>query len=239
MAQFDIIVRCPILDLWVWPCRRSGLRWSSVLVFDVRSDAGAAHSDEAGLQPVVVAVPSLHRPDPAQQQHLVHDGSGLQAQVLAALRVQTATQQTASLRQHRWEQRVVTRDAEEGEREGAKINKYHFNSTIKGPYHCFLSFCSWNDVVPYVCVSECVSLLVCPWGGGVVLQRPDVCGDDQSAGVKLQRDRFYRRFIRGLSVWLCWVFRLAAWFRHGCYLCHHHHHHHGDHADSLRKRRIN
>lgn len=82
---------------------------------DDGSDAGAAHGEEAGLQPVVVAVPRPLGLDPAQDQRLVQDGSGLQAQVLAALRVQAASQQAARLGQQGGEQGVVPGDAEDGD----------------------------------------------------------------------------------------------------------------------------
>lgn len=78
---------------------------------DDGADAGAAHGDEARLQTEVVTVPRpFLRADLAQQQHLAHDGFGLQAQVLLALRVQTALEQAAGLRQP-WEERGVVGDA--------------------------------------------------------------------------------------------------------------------------------
>lgn len=74
---------------------------------DGRADAGAAHGDEARLQTEVVTVPCpFLRADLAQQQHLAHDGFGLQAQVLLALRVQAASEQAAGLRQRREESGV-------------------------------------------------------------------------------------------------------------------------------------
>lgn len=77
------------------------------------SYAGAGHGQEAGLQPVVIGVSRLRprRPDPAQHHDLVEDGPGLQAQVLLAVRVQAALQQTASLGQQGGEQGVVTGNA--------------------------------------------------------------------------------------------------------------------------------
>lgn len=83
----------------------------SALVQDNRADAGAAHGNEVRLQTEVVTVP---RPflggDLAQHQHLAHDGFGLQAQVLLAVRVETALEQAAGLRQWR-EERGVAGDA--------------------------------------------------------------------------------------------------------------------------------
>lgn len=58
--------------------------WSSLLDSDHRLDTGAAHRDEAGLQAVVVVCRPFW-PDAPQQQHLVHDGSGLQVPVFLAL----------------------------------------------------------------------------------------------------------------------------------------------------------
>lgn len=73
----------------------------SLLGQDDGADAGAAHGDEARLQAEVVTAPLLLRADLAQQQHLARDGFGLQAQVLLALRVQTALEQAVGLRQRR------------------------------------------------------------------------------------------------------------------------------------------
>lgn len=75
---------------------------------DDGADAGAAHGHEARLQAEVVTVPRpFLRADLAQQQHLAHDGFGLQAQVLLALRVQTALEQAAGLCQGREESGVA------------------------------------------------------------------------------------------------------------------------------------
>lgn len=83
---------------------------------DDGADAGAAHGDEARLQAEVVTVPRpLLRADLAQQQHLAHDGFGLQAQVLLALRVQTASEQAAGLRQGRVERGVAGDAAQRAE----------------------------------------------------------------------------------------------------------------------------
>lgn len=70
----------------------------SALAQDDGTDAGAAHGHQAALQAEVVAMPRpLLWRHPVQQQHLTHDWSGLQAQVLPTLRVQTAAEETASL----------------------------------------------------------------------------------------------------------------------------------------------
>lgn len=112
------------LLLTTGPRTWSGLCWSSVLASDDGSDTGAAHGDQVGLQAVVVALhcpwPRLFWLDAAQQQHLAHDGSGLQVLVLPPLQGQTAAEQTVRLRHHR-DQRVIFRDAEYGEREGTKL----------------------------------------------------------------------------------------------------------------------
>lgn len=96
---------------------------SSLLVQDDGADAGAAHGDEARLQTEVVTVPRpFLRADLAQQQHLPHDGFGLQAQVLLALRVQTALEQAAGLCQ-RWEERGVPGDAAQRAEEQKPVSK--------------------------------------------------------------------------------------------------------------------
>lgn len=64
---------------------------------------------------IVVAVARPGGPDPAQHQNLVHDGSGLQAQVLLPLQVQASAQQTPGLGQRRHQQRAVAGGAEETE----------------------------------------------------------------------------------------------------------------------------
>lgn len=59
-------------------------------------DAGAAHGDDHGLQ--AIAVVALGAPIlPAQDQDLVHDGFGLEGEVLKTPLVQTAAQRTLGL----------------------------------------------------------------------------------------------------------------------------------------------
>jgi len=67
-------------------------------VVDGGPDAGAAHSDELGLQAVVVSVAGLGALHLPQVQRLEPDGLGLQAAVLGALGVQAALQGALGLR---------------------------------------------------------------------------------------------------------------------------------------------
>lgn len=89
---------------------------SSLLDHHLLPHAGAAHWDEFGLQAVVVVVPRL--PDSPEDQHLMHDGPGLEVGVLQAIQAQAAVQQTAGLRQSVGEHGVVPGDA--ADRDGDK-----------------------------------------------------------------------------------------------------------------------
>lgn len=129
------------------------------------------------------------------------------------------------------------RDRRRGRRwgwtEGEKGQNVAFNCTIKGPLHSFIHSNS---------VCACVYVLVRPRRDGGVLERYDVCGRNQSAGVQLQGDRFYRGGA-GVRLPVCppWVIWFDACFQHGRRLrrhhLHHHHHHHRHRNGSLRKKK--
>ena len=101
---------------------------------DAGSYAGAAHSDELGLQAVVVAL-GRGAPHPPQEQRLEPDGLRLQTEVLHAVSVQAAFQRAAGLCDEVGEAILIVGDAvddqEGGEREREREREKERASEMK------------------------------------------------------------------------------------------------------------
>lgn len=92
---------------------------ASLLDVDHMSDTGAANRNQPSLQAVMVVLLRSRRLDPPQHQSLEHNGSGPQVQVFLPLQVQASMQQTLSLWNCRWEQRLISWHT--GDREGGRL----------------------------------------------------------------------------------------------------------------------